>query len=81
MIMMTDTSVNERISNNKNAIVIAVTIVVLAVVFMFYRDRQQKRELQLERLDTQMDVWDEWGPQQQNRRLNNATGNGAGKIL
>jgi hypothetical protein len=78
--MMTDTSVNERISNNKNAIVIAVTIVVLAVVFMFYRDRQQKRELQLERLDTQMDVWDEWGLQQ-NRQLNGTTGKGGGKIL
>lgn len=79
--MMTDTSVNERISSNKNAIIIAVTIVVLAVIFMFYRDRQQKRNLQLERLDTQMDVWEEWGPQQQNRQLNNATGKGGGKIL
>lgn len=79
--MMTDTNVNELISSNKNAIIIAVTIVVLAVTFMFFRDRQQKRNLQLERLDTQMDVWDEWGPQQQNRQLNNGTGRGGGKIL
>ncbi|MHC4070369.1 MAG: hypothetical protein ACYSWZ_13700 [Planctomycetota bacterium] len=78
--MMTDTNVNERIGSNKNAIIIAVTIVVLAVIFMFYRDRQQKRNLQLETLDTQMDVWDEWG-QQQNRRLNNKTTRGGGKIL
>ena len=79
--MMTDTNVNERIGSNKNAIIIAVTIVVLAVIFMFYRDRQQKRDLQLELLDTQMDVWDERGPQQQNKQLNNTTGKGGGKIL
>ncbi|MHC4546275.1 MAG: hypothetical protein ACYS9C_18900 [Planctomycetota bacterium] len=79
--MMTDTNVNDRISSNKNAIIIAVTIVVLAVIFMFFRDRQQKRDLQLELLDTQREVWDEWGLQQQNRQLNNKTGKGGGKIL
>jgi predicted Holliday junction resolvase-like endonuclease len=79
--MMADTNVNERIGSNKNAIIIAVTIVVLAAIFMFYRDRQQKRNLQLEMLDTQVDVWDEWGMQQQNRRLNNKTARGGGKIL
>jgi hypothetical protein len=79
--MMADTNVNERIGSNKNAIIIAVTIVVLAAIFMFYRDRQQKRNLQLEMLDTQVDVWDEWGMQQQNGRLNNKTARGGGKIL
>lgn len=78
---MAEANLSESIGRNKNAIIIAVTIVVLAVIFMFYRDRQQKRNLQLERLDTQMDVWEEWGPQQQNRQLNNATGKGGGKIL
>jgi hypothetical protein len=80
--MMAETKVNERIGSNKNAIIIAVTIVVLAAVFIFFRDRQQKRNLQLELLDTQRDVWEEWGlPQQQNRQLNNETGRGGGKIL
>ena len=80
--MMTETNVNEFIGSNKNAIIIAVTIVVLAVIFMFFRDRQQKRLLQLQRLDTQMNVWEEWGPPQQNRQLNNTTGKGGGgKIL
>ncbi|MHC4310185.1 MAG: hypothetical protein ACYSSN_09595 [Planctomycetota bacterium] len=45
---MAETKVNERIGSNKNAIIIAVTIVVLAAVFIFFRDRQQKRNLQLE---------------------------------
>ncbi len=72
---------NESVACNRNAIIIAVTIVVLAVIFMFFRDRQQKRNLQLQQVDRQMDVWEEWGPQQQNKQLNSATGKGGGKIL
>jgi hypothetical protein len=79
--MMTESNVNEFIGSNKNAIVIAVTIVVLAVIFMFFRDRQQKRELQLEHLDTRTEVLEEWGPQQQNRQLNKTTGKSGGRIL
>lgn len=79
--MMTETNVNKFIGSNKNAIIIAVTIVVLAVIFMYFWDRQQKRALELERLETQTDVWQEWGPPQQNRQLNNATDKSGGKIL
>ncbi len=79
--MMTEANVNKFIGSNKNAIIIAVTIVVLAVIFMFFRDRQQKRDLQLQRLDTQMNVWEDWGPQQQNRQLNNTTGKGSGETI
>ncbi len=78
---MTEANVNEFIGSNKNAIIIAVTIVVLAIIFMYFRDRQQKRLLQLQRLDTQINVWEEWSPPQQNRQLNNTTGKGGGKIL
>ncbi len=79
---MAETKANSNESVcNKNAIIIAVTIVVLAVIFMYFRDKQQKRELQLERLETQMGVWEEWGPPQQNRQLNNATDKSGGKIL
>ena len=74
-------TMDECINCNKKAILIAVTIVVLAVIFMFFRDRQQKRELQLERLDAQMDISEGWGPPQQNRQLNNTTGKDGGKIL
>jgi len=78
---MTEANVNEFIGSNKNAIIIAITIVVLAVIFMYFRDRQQKRALELERLETQTEVWQEWGPPQQNRQLNNTTGKGGGRIL
>jgi len=79
--MMTETNVNEFIGSNKNAIIIAVTIVVLAVIFMFFWDRQQKNALEMKRLEAQTNVWEEWGPPQQNRQLNNTTGKGGGKIL
>jgi hypothetical protein len=78
--MMTETNVNEFIGSNKNAIIIAVTIVVLAVIFMYFRDRQQKRGLELERLETQTEIWQEWGSQQQNRQPNSTT-EGGGRIL
>ncbi len=74
-------NMSEPVNCNKNTITIAITIVVLAVVFMYFRDRQQKREIQLERLDTQTEVMEEWGPPQQNRQLNNASDKSGGKIL
>ena len=74
-------NMSEFVNGNKNAIIIVVAIVVLAVAFMYFWDRQQKRQLQLERLDTQMDVMEEWGPPRQNRQMNGATGQGGGKIL
>ncbi|MHC4728879.1 MAG: hypothetical protein ACYS17_16805 [Planctomycetota bacterium] len=82
MIMMTGIKVNkESINSNMNAIIIAVTIIMIAVTFMFFRDRQQKRNLQLQHLETQMKIWDEFGPPQQNRQLNNTTIQSGERIL
>jgi len=82
MILMTGTKVNkEYISSNMNAIIIAVTIVIIAVTFMFFRDRQQKRNLQLQNLETQMNIWDEFGVPQQNRQLNNTAVQPGERIL
>jgi hypothetical protein len=78
---MAEANINESIVRNRNVIIIAVTIVLIAVIFMYFNDRQQKRQLQLQNLDRQTDIWEEWGPPQQNRQPNNmSTGNG-GKIL
>ena len=83
---------NANISNgrNSNVLIIAVTIVVLAIIIMYFWDRQQKHNLELERLETQGEVWQEWGPpqqswqqsqqQQQNRQPNKAPGK-KGRIL
>lgn len=82
MIMMTGINVNkESISSNMNAIIIAVTIVIIAVTFMFFRDRQQKRNLQLQHFETQMKIWDELGLPRQNTQLNNATVQSGERIL
>jgi hypothetical protein len=78
---MSEADANVLNNRNKNAIIIAVAIVVLAVIFMFFHDRQQQRILELQRLDTQADIWEEWGLPQQNRQLNNASGKGGEKIL
>lgn len=74
-------NMSKLVNCNKNTIIIVVTIVVLAVVFMYFGGRQQKRDLQLERLDTQMDTMEEWDPTRQNRQMNNTTGQRGGKIL
>ncbi|MHC4172434.1 MAG: hypothetical protein ACYST5_05770, partial [Planctomycetota bacterium] len=66
---------------NRNAIIITATIVVLAIILMYFWDRQQKRVLELRRLDTQTDVWEEWGLPQQDRQLKNMSGKGGEKIL
>jgi hypothetical protein len=73
---MAEISPNESKERNYDAIIIAVAIVLLAIIIMYFHDRQQKRLLQLQRLDTQMDVWEEWGPPRQN-----TASKGSGKIL
>jgi len=78
---MSEANANVFNDRNRNVIIIAVTIVVLAIILLYFRDRQQKRALELQRLDTQVDVWEEWGPPQQNRQLNNASGKSGEKIL
>lgn len=78
---MSEADANVFNDRNRNVIIIAVTIVVLAVILMYFRDRQQDRALELKRLDTQGDVWEEWGLPQQNRQLKNMSGKGGEKIL
>ena len=73
---MAKADVNKFIDDNKNSLIIAAAIIVLAAVFMFFRGRQQQRDFRLQQIDTQMDVWEEWRPQQ-----NTGTGKGSGKIL
>lgn len=81
---MSEANTNVSDERNRNAIIIVAAIVVLAIILMYFRDRQQKRAFELQHLDSQMDVWEEWGlpqQQQQNRRLNNARGASGGRIL
>lgn len=78
---MSEADANVFNDRNRNVIIIAVTIVVLAVILMYFHGRQQKRILELQRLETQGDVWEEWGLPQQNGQLKNMSGKGGEKIL
>ncbi|MHC4071671.1 MAG: hypothetical protein ACYSWW_03915 [Planctomycetota bacterium] len=69
---MAKTTADSYIERNYNVIIIAVTIVVLGGIFMFFRDRQQKRLLQLDLIDTRMDTWEDLRPQQQNTQTVNS---------
>jgi len=69
---MSETNANTLCERDLKKIVVAVTIVVLAVVFLIFWDRQQKRAFELEKLENRMNVLEEWPPTnnvQQNRML------------
>ncbi len=68
---------NEKVSEGKknNLLIIGVTIVVLIIAFLYFYDRQQKRDMDLRRLNRQVDVWEEWGPPQ-NQQMNTSQGQG-----
>lgn len=78
---MVKTTADEYRERNYNVIVVAVTIVVLGCIFMFARDRQQRRQLQLDILDTRMETLEELGPQQQSRQQTNPTVNSGERIM
>jgi len=73
---------------NNNILTISIAVVVLAIILMFFWDRQQQRAVELRRIETRIDLLEEWGirPQQQLQQQNaqqdntNAQGNG-GRIF
>ncbi|MHC4160417.1 MAG: hypothetical protein ACYSSO_15230 [Planctomycetota bacterium] len=70
--------------DNKNILTIAIAVVVLAIVLMFFWDRQQQRAIELRRIETKIDLLEEWGIrpqqqlQQQNAQQNNTSAQGNG---
>jgi hypothetical protein len=67
---MSEANTNLSDERNQNAIIIVAAMVLLAIILVYFRDRQQKRAFELQQLDSKMDIWEEWGPawqQQQNR--------------
>ena len=69
---MSEANANTLCERDLKKILIAVTIIVLAVAFLIFWDRQQKRAFELEKLENRMNVLEEWPPTnnaQQNRML------------
>jgi len=78
---MAEKTADNAKKRNYDVIIIAITIVLLVLIFMYFWDRQQAREARLEKTDTRMDVLEEWGRPQQNRQMNNNAAESGGKIL
>ena len=62
-----------------NVLIIAVAVVLVFVIFMYFRDRQQNRDLDLRRIDAQVEILEDWPPPPK-RQPTNSPGP-SGKIL
>ena len=51
-------------SNNKT-LIISITVIVLFIIIMYFRDRQQQNVYELRRLEKRVEMLEEWGIQQQ----------------
>lgn len=68
---------------NNNILTIAIAVVVLAIILMFFWDRQQQRAVELRRIETKIELLEDWGVptqqlQQQNAQQNNTNAQGNG---
>ncbi|MCK4784144.1 MAG: hypothetical protein KAV87_10360 [Desulfobacteraceae bacterium] len=63
MAKMTVDAYRER---NYNVIIIAVAIVALATIVLYYRDRQQQSPFELRRLEKRVELLEEWGMPRRN---------------
>ena len=79
-----DSKANLLNLDNNNILTISIAVVVLAIVLMFFWDRQQQRAVELRRIETRIDLLEEWGIrpqqqlQQQNAQQNSTNAQGSG---
>ena len=75
---------------NNNVLTVAIAAVVIVIVLIFFWDRQQQRAVELRRIESRIDLLEEWGiptqqtlPQQQlNGQINNPNAQGrSGRIF
>lgn len=68
---MATTEANKNIWDfrNNKTLIISITLVVLVIIIMYFRDRQQQNVFELRRLEKRVEMLEEWGiPRQQNVR-------------
>ena len=70
---------NAPIGLRRNVLIVAATIALLVIVFMYFQDRNRKRDLEFRRLEQQMGHLEEWAPPERNEERDNVPG--GGKIL
>jgi cell division protein FtsN len=56
-----------NVHSNKT-LIIAVTAVVLFIIFMYFRDRQQQHAFELRSLEKRVELLEEWGMPRENIR-------------
>ncbi len=54
---------------NNNVLAVAIAVVVLAIALMFFWDRQQQRAVELRRIESRIDLLEEWGIVQSQQSL------------
>jgi len=59
---------------NNKTLIIAVVVVVLAVIFMYFRDQKLQRDYELQRLERRVELLEEWGRPRQNMQSNTPWG-------
>ena len=64
----------------RKTLIIAATILLLGIIFMYFQDRQRARHLESERLDRNTEVWEERGPPAPDRQPDQP-GDRRGKVL
>jgi cell division protein FtsN len=58
---MTDTNRDTLNVHSNKTLIIAVTVVVLFIIFMYFRDRQQQHAFELRSLEKRVELLEEWG--------------------
>ena len=56
----------EIMKRDNRVLIIAVAIVVLATIILYYRDRQQQSIFELRRLEKRVELLEEWGMPRRN---------------
>ena len=62
---MSEANTNIWSMRNNKVLIVAVAVIILIVIFMYSRDWQQQRALELRRLEKRVELLEEWGLQQQ----------------
>ncbi len=71
-----DSKTNVLAWANNNVLTVAIAVVVLVIILLFFWDRQQQRAIELRRIETKVELLDDWGVQpQQQLQLPNAQQN------
>ncbi len=55
---------------NNNILTIAIAAVIVVIILMFFWDRQQQRAIELRRIQTKIELLEEWGVRPQQQQLN-----------